>query len=111
LIDKASLDAAEQYLKALAMNPKIEGVSEKLSAAYAAENQALSMETDNPAEPQVTAIPQNTEEITTAGNTEAVTVGETTVSITTTTKAGFPGAVTGILGFLLVFLLTVFRRK
>jgi tetratricopeptide (TPR) repeat protein len=103
--------AAEQYLKALAMNPKIEGISEKLSAAYAAENPVLSIETGTPATPQVTASPQDTDKIPTAGDTEVGTAGETNVSLTPTTKAAFPGAITGILGFLLVFLLTAFRRK
>lgn len=92
-------DAAEQYLKALAMNPKIEGVSEKLSTVYAAEKLVLGAGNE-------TAVT-----IVTPMDTPNVSVEETTVALPTTTKAGFPGAVTGTFVLFLCLLLVEFRRK
>lgn len=91
-------DAAEQYVKALAMNPKMEGITEKLSAVYAAEKLALS-----PGNETTVSI--------TPAETETVTIEETTIVVPTTTKAGFPGAVLGILGIVVCLLFIGIRRK
>ena len=77
--------AAEQYLKALAMDPKIAGVTEKLSAVYAAEKMVLPGGNE-------TAVT-----ITTPVVIQNVTVVETTVALPTTTTDGSSGADTGIL--------------
>jgi tetratricopeptide (TPR) repeat protein len=107
-------DAAEQYLKALAINPKIEGVPEKLSAAYAANNpvQAVETMTDSPSIPPTTGTPALPDQgISAAGDTVSLTVKETLPAAPAATVAGFPGAVAGILGALLVFILIGFSRK
>jgi hypothetical protein len=96
------------------MNPKIEGVPEKLSAAYAADNlvQAVETMTGSPSKPPTTGTPPLPDQgISAAGDTVSLTVKETLPAAPVATVAGFPGAVAGILGVLLVFLLIGFRRK
>jgi tetratricopeptide (TPR) repeat protein len=95
-------EAAEYYVKALAMNPKMEGITEKLSAVYAAEQLALSSGNETNITTQMNA---------TSTNTLTVTVEETTVAVPTTTKAGFPGAITGIMGILVCLVLMGYRKK
>jgi tetratricopeptide (TPR) repeat protein len=105
-------DAAEQYLKALAMNPKLEGVAEKLSAAYSSGLVVQETMTGSPVTLQTTGTPPLPDQgISAAGDTVSLTAKETLPAAPATTVAGFPGAITGILGVLLVFLLIGFRCK
>jgi tetratricopeptide (TPR) repeat protein len=96
-------DAADQYLKALSMNPKIEGVSEKFSAVQAVVYSVNATETVTMGSPDMTTTPSDLQAVPMAEDTKTVTVEETTILLPTPTKAGFPGTITGILGFFLSY--------
>lgn len=104
-------DAAEQYLKALAMNPNLAGIPDKLSAAYTAEQSLVTGENSTSGNVSDTTIPTEIQTVAMVNDTSTIPSEAISTEHPSTTKAGMATGVTGIVAVVFSLFLVVIRRK
>src|SRR5690606_36740051 len=104
-------DAAEQSLKALAMNPNLAGITDKLFAAYAAEQSLVTGATDTSGNVSDTISPTEIQTIAVVNDTPTLTSEATLTELPTTTTAGIAGGVTGMVAVIFILLVIGSRRE
>ncbi|HNL86506.1 MAG TPA: tetratricopeptide repeat protein, partial [Methanoregulaceae archaeon] len=104
-------DAAEQYLKALAMNPNLAGIPEKLSASYAAEQSLVTGENSTSGNVSGTTSPTEIQTVAMVNDTSTIPSEAISTEHPSTTKAGMATGVTGIVAVVFILLVTGSRRK
>jgi len=101
----------EQYLKALAMNPNLEDVAEKLSMAYAGDQSRETMETEASVTESGTPVPTELPTVALINDTATLTAEVTSTELSPTPTAGIAGGVTGIVALMFLLIVTGSRRK
>ena len=104
-------DAVEQYLKALALNPNLEDVAEKLSLAYAGDQSGGMRETGAAVTESGTPVPTELPTVALINDTATLTAEVTSTGSSPTPTAGIVSGVTGVVALMFILIVTGSRRK